>query len=707
MRDNPFEHFWRLGYRRLVPIVPPDAPISARSTLHKRVGTPQDGRGKTPGIRHRDGLWSGFDWLPYEADERDVARWHGMGAGVGIKTGQGLVAIDADTPDTARARVIKETVEQRLGLLPIRVGNYPKALYVCRVDAPFTYARVEFGARDDKNRLTERVEILSDGRQFVAHGTHPKTGKPYTWPREIVPFAELPTVTPQQLTDLLTDLRTKLPAASEIVREGAVTDVNQDALKGPLDAVRRAVTAVPNTSALFPSREAYRDMGYAIKAALPDDEPAAFDIFADWCGRWDDGANDPDIVAADWKRMKGPFRRGASWLYELAERHGGKKFSLATVWFDEVEESASPFAEISLNPLNATDASLYPVLDIGDILNRPPPRWLLARHIPVQGVGFLYSEPGVGKSFLALDMALHIAYGRADWHGDAIDAADDAVVLYLAAEGSYGFRNRIKAWLKHRGIPGDQAKRFKMIEQTVNFMAPEDVDRLLRTVKLAIRQRPCLIVVDTVSRAMPGADENLQKEMTLFVRACDTLRDAFSCAVMGVHHAGKNGDMRGSTVLLGAGDFVFRLARKKGATVGQLGCEKQKDGPDGWEEPYRFDCVTLGDGETSLVVDRAEMGVGPDAVLTPGTAAAVLGAMAAAWDEGEPWSAAPQSGERRAVRRLVNDFGFGAIQAEETLRMWEASGLIRVETASSHSKRKGYKVLADPDSLSRQDGIFA
>jgi hypothetical protein len=147
-------------------------------------------------------------------------------------------------------------------------------------------------------------------------------------------------------------------------------------------------------------------------------------------------------------------------------------------------------------------------------------------------------------------------------------------------------RNRILAWLKEREEKPPAG--FLMIERTINFMSEEDITRLVRTLRTVQAGAPALIVVDTVSRALPGADENLQKDMTLFIRACDVVRDVFGCAVLGVHHAGKNGDMRGSTVLRGAGDFVFGLTRKEGATVGQLACEKQKDGPDGWKEPYRL-----------------------------------------------------------------------------------------------------------------------
>lgn len=706
-KRNPFLAFQALGYTRLVPIIPPDAKVSEKSTLFKRLNTPQDGRGKTPGVRNRDGLWSGFDWLPYEADDRDLERWGAMGAGVGIKTGDGLILIDADTMNEEHARTIRDAIRDQLGDMPVRVGNYPKAGYLCRVDGPFQYSRVEFGNRDERNRLLDRVEILSDGRQFVAEGIHPKTKRPYTWPKELPPFDDLPVFKPEQITALLQSLSASLPAASEVIREGAHTDINQDALKGSPEHVSAAVAAIPNTSDMFPSRENYCSIGYAIKAALPDDERTAFDIFTEWCDRWQDGENDPDVVAADWARMKPPYRRGAGWLYELAERHGNGQFSTASVWFDDIPEPTNPFAELAAKQQPASDT--FRLITLDDLRNRPPAEWLVERHIPKRSVGFLYSVPGAGKSFWILDIALHVAAGLREWNGDPLNAADNALVLYLAAEGSYGFKNRIEAWIKKYGAHENLSKRFKMIEETINFMSPDDMGKLLRTVTAAQQEtgaRFALVIVDTVSRAMPGADENLQKDMTRFVQACDAVRDATGGAVVGVHHAGKQGDMRGSTVLLGAGDFVFRLERRKGATVGHIECEKMKDGPDGWDEPYRFDMVTLEGGETSLTVERADQTIGPGAELTPDTTASVFAAMRDAWERGEPWSKAPQAKDRYAIRRMVSDFGFEAETAETALQLWEASGLVVLDISDPHTKRKGYKVVVDAGQTVRSEGVF-
>ena len=148
MSSNPFEALWAFGYNRLVPIIPPSAPISEKSNISKRIAKGEDPRGKVPGIMWQDGTWSGYDWVPHESDERDLTRWHAMRAGAGIKTGSvgqySLIAIDADTLDKSCAAIIKGEIEKTFGILPIRVGQEPKALYVLRVNGKTPYQRIDF-----------------------------------------------------------------------------------------------------------------------------------------------------------------------------------------------------------------------------------------------------------------------------------------------------------------------------------------------------------------------------------------------------------------------------------------------------------------------------------------------------------------------------------------------------------------------------------
>lgn len=687
---SAFTRLWALGYARIVPVIPPDAQVSENSTLYKRVNTRQDARGKLPGVKGRNGLWHSWDWTQHVTDPDDFARWEAMGAGAGIVTGDGLLAIDADTTDEALAKTIRDAIKDHLGATPIRVGRYPKALYLIRVTDPYAYRRIDFGAADEHGNY-ERVEILSDRKFFVAEGTHPKTGKPYTWPRELVPYDDLPLFRPEQIDALMDALRTALPAASKVhIEGGGETPINQAALRGDAKTVAKAVRATPNISAYFPTREAYRDMGYAIKAAITDDREA-FDLWAEWCDRWEDGTNDPDIMRADWQRMKPPFRRGAGWLYEQAERYSGGHFTAVNAHFEPVAQSApSPFDLQAEAEREEAQTDLYPILTINELANRPPPTFLIDRHIPDVSVGFLYSAPGVGKSFMALDMALCIAHGLETWQGEKVTTQDGKrAVVYIAAEGSFDLGLRIKAWHAARGLtPGDAP--FYVIETTIDFMQPEDVAKLDRTVR-SVGKAVAFVVVDTVSRAMPGADENAQKDMTLFVRACDAVRDRFKCAVLGVHHASKSGDLRGSTVLRGAGDYVMRLEKRTG-TIRALEMEKQKAAPDGWTSQFSFAVWSLGEGVSSLVVERVDGDTLPGGGRNPASGLAVLEAMDRAWAAGVPWASAHQSRERYAVRRVCADFGYSREEAEAMVSGWVTMGLISEEVRDAKAHVKGYRV---------------
>ena len=152
------------------------------------------------------------------------------------------------------------------------------------------------------------------------------------------------------------------------------------------------------------------------------------------------------------------------------------------------------------------------------------------------------------------------------WWGKRVDRR--GLVIYIAREGLAGLKNRGVEDSSGSGITGitDDKAAFVLIRAGINFMDEADIGRLLRTLCRggygAGRGARSYFSSDTVSRVMPGADENLQKEMTIFVAACDALQETGSRPRLSeCIHAGKSGDMRGSTVLKGAGDFVFKVER--------------------------------------------------------------------------------------------------------------------------------------------------
>ncbi|HEV2155430.1 AAA family ATPase [Bradyrhizobium sp.] len=559
MTVNTFEAFWRLGYTRLVPIIPHDADISERSSLYARVGTHQDSRGKAVGVKGQDGKWFGFDWLPHEADEKDCRRWQSMGAGIGIKCGQGIVLIDADTPDKQHAAIIQQAVIKHIGVLPTRIGNFPKAGYLCRISEPIKYCRVDFGPLTERNQPRDRVEILSDGRQFVAHGIHPKTKLPYAWPFELKPFAELPIATPAQIVALLEELRSILPAAKPIVTEGATDVVNQASLRGDLDAVRKAVEATPNTSAAFPTREAYRDFGYAIKAALPDHEQEAFGLFSDWCARWTDGDNDPGIVEADWRRMKPPYRRGASWLYELAETHSGNSFKRTDAWFEEIpDEPESLFIENSPRLLeDQTQDAAAPIrwVDPKEWAGVTPPkrRWIIAGMVPDGEVTLLTGAGGVGKTLLAQQGGTAVALG-AQFLGRATERCKVMMFLCEDSEDELNLRQRdiclamgadleeLSPWLR---IASRKYMDNLLAVWTSSSAAMKRTavwEMLLRDAKAFGAK---LLVVDTIADTFGGSEID-RSQVRQYVQSClGRLAQEIGGAVLALGHPSKAGQAVG------------------------------------------------------------------------------------------------------------------------------------------------------------------
>jgi hypothetical protein len=488
----------------------------------------------------------------------------------------------------------------------------------------------------------------------------------------------------------------------------------QAELLGDPDKIRKAVEATANTSEAFPGRKDYLTYGYAIKAAMgPDRAQEAFDLWWGWCSRWADKEPNYDFALGDWERMHPPFDVGRDYVFQKAYRHSNGKFTLDDVWFEhEVTDADRAELEIAKGPIpEKTKSRHYDLLTIEDLFSLPKPVWAIERHVPARSMGFLYGAPGAGKSFIALDWALSIAFGLQDWHGDRLNVDDDSVVIYLAGEGSFDFPFRVAAWMDAHKIPAGQRGRFRLVYESVNLMSEADVVRLGETLQEGIllkNQTVAMVIVDTVSRSMPGADENLQKEMSRFVQSCDLFKDRFGCVVLGVHHAGKGGDMRGSTVLSGAGDFVFKLERKPGASVGYLICEKQKAAADGWQQPYRFDVVALAGGGSSLVPVRVTEGSvggadGSGASMTPTLAAAILRAMNEAWDADAAWSASPRAGARYAVRHMTGRFGMSADAAASALKMWVETGLVREEQFSTNRKMKGLRSGQVDDS---KPGLF-
>lgn len=362
------------------------------------------------------------------------------------------------------------------------------------------------------------------------------------------------------------------------------------------------------------------------------------------------------------------------------------------------------------NPVEQEEAarepadSVFDLLDFDQLEALPPPTWLVHELLVDDGLSVIYGDPGAGKSFVSLDLGLRLAHGM-EWHGRA---AIQTGVLYIAGEGARGLGKRIKGWRYKHACEGLDAP-FLLLPVAVELLDEQQRAKLLRTIDAAKDRAGFhigLIVVDTVSRALAGADENGQEAMGAFVKACDAIRQHAGGAVLGVHHSGKDKDrgMRGSTVLLGACDAVIRLTKSEALVT--LKTEKQKDAEQADDLYFDMEQVSwacgLQEEQKTLVPmlkTKASAAIGQrDDAISMDMIRRAFGRMADAWGAGRPLSPHPRSRTegRYAPFIFMREIGGKAEDWAGLITAWLETECLAWEQTDSKSKRMGLQVLAMP-----------
>ena len=215
------------------------------------------------------------------------------------------------------------------------------------------------------------------------------------------------------------------------------------------------------------------------------------------------------------------------------------------------------------------------LINLEGSLSITPPPSIVDGILREQDLAVLYGPPGVGKSFVAMSMALSVANG-CEWMGREVAAPGQ--VIYMAGEGVYGIGKRVMAWAGGKISTRSMLwSHWWQINDFVPLLDPSAFRALMESID-GSGVRPRLIVIDTLARAMTGGDENSAKDMGLFVMRCSALRDHTGAAVLLVHHTRGDGEReRGSSALRGAADVMMSLVPDDDIGGVSLKVDKTKD----------------------------------------------------------------------------------------------------------------------------------
>lgn len=210
---------------------------------------------------------------------------------------------------------------------------------------------------------------------------------------------------------------------------------------------------------------------------------------------------------------------------------------------------------------------------------RKPVSWVVPGIIPEAGCGLLVSAPKVGKTRIAIEMALGLATGRKPL-GIAM-RKPLSVGFFSLEDGEYLFSSRLNEginkspgrqkyhWDGHitRDLLWEPAVPMSLFTNfaQIDLSDHEDKQRLYETI---LKYDLKLVIIDTLSMAIGKSDVSNSKDMYAILKDIKTIAKTTGCAIMFIHHTRKRvfekGEsiqemVLGSTALHAWSDFIMNL----------------------------------------------------------------------------------------------------------------------------------------------------
>jgi hypothetical protein len=545
-------------------------------------------------------------WTRYQsvrADRAVVQRWfEGPFAGfnVGIVTGPASGNLFIVDVDEGPGKDGGETIHD----LQMKYDDFPDTMQAITGGGGRHYlftAPPGFVVKTDRNILGSGVDTRGSGGYFVVAPSLHQSGNRYLWDENYHPQRIGPALAPDWLLNLVgntghmsmavSNNKNSTPpnAAGEINAFGMVQDGRERymirVICGCIGSYVRQHGALPEPGELF-------DMAWPTYSKNTKIRGASLEA---------DGRGETLMR----QRIRYQLHRAETGKFPIFQQIADELANEAVRAGIEGEEIPAPEPE----PDNPDE---YPL----------PMTWLRDVEANIDAADFVedllcegqmsivYGESGCGKTFFMTDLAFHVATGR-PWRDRAVEKGG---VIYVALEGGFGIANRLSALKAHHRIDPAEPIPFGVVPCAINLLDPAaDTGKLIKLVKMAaaeIGEPIKLVVIDTLSRALFGGNENDSKDMGALVINADRIRQAAGSHVSFVHHSGKNRDLgaRGHSLLRAATDTEIEVSREEGATFSVAKVTKQREIESDGKFGFQLKTIDLGKNRrgkpvTSCVVE--------------------------------------------------------------------------------------------------------
>lgn len=241
-----------------------------------------------------------------------------------------------------------------------------------------------------------------------------------------------------------------------------------------------------------------------------------------------------------------------------------------------------PTPEKLVNP--SSKKKILKVLDYAAMQDMPDPVWLVDGILMKQSAALMFGKSNAFKSFLGIDIGLHVALGR-PWHGHEVRQAK---VLFVATEGAVGVaKQRIPGWYAHYKVPVEQRGNAYLYPQEIALDDKDQVEAVIATAKhLGIG----LLVLDIFGGTMNGTEVE-DTTARAWVRAVQRLIREAGLTTLTVAHTGWQDETRARmhTHFWGSFDSRLRVEGNKEKLTTVLTIERHKDADSRGEFGFKLE----------------------------------------------------------------------------------------------------------------------
>lgn len=219
---------------------------------------------------------------------------------------------------------------------------------------------------------------------------------------------------------------------------------------------------------------------------------------------------------------------------------------------EDVKDVCEFFARYDLEALRAVakrspvQASRYRALDLTQ--EPPPVRWLVEGFVCRGDIHLLIGEPGIGKSWITMALAVAVASGDANFLGHRI--VEHGKVLYIDEENP---EDLVYDRFSKLGLDRSTARQIRYLSNAGIRLDKSDSDAL---VEEALDFEPSLVVLDSLTRFHTEDENHAGAMAALFNGAIKPLARETGAAVVLIHHANKSDSNSSYKRSRGSGDIT-------------------------------------------------------------------------------------------------------------------------------------------------------